>query len=353
VSDQTRTTRPPRGAGDGERGALLEVEDLTVRLRDGSRRRPIVQGVSMSVRPADCVAVVGQSGAGKSMSVRAVLGLLDPRRYEVTGRIRLAGVDLGGLSARERRRHVARSASLVFQNPTRSLNPTMRVGWQIAEAMYRAGDRAGRLSRSAARERAVTLMADVGIADPDGRFHSYPHQLSGGMRQRIVIAIALARRPQIMFCDEPTSSLDVTTQATVMDLLDDMRRQHGIATLLVTHDLALATSRVDTVMVMHRGRVVEVLPATTLGGGAAMPYTRALVGSVPDATRATLPRAVNLFPLRPVGELSGCAFEPYCDRADAGCAQRVPELDELAAGHWCRCWHPVVADHAERGRSQR
>jgi len=259
---------------------LVDVEDLTVALV-GSDARPILDRVSFSVQPGRMTALVGESGAGKSMTTKAILGALDERLFRVSGRMELAGRDLGGLSARERRRHVTGTAALVFQNPTRALNPTMRVGAQIAEAMRFAPGRS-RLSASDARARSIELMRQVGIAAPEDRFDAYPHQMSGGMKQRAVIAIALSLEPRVLFCDEPTSSLDVTTQALIMDLLDELRERLGLGILFITHDLVLAASRADDVLVLRDGRLVERLPAADLFHTAQDPYTRELISRVPD-----------------------------------------------------------------------
>jgi oligopeptide/dipeptide ABC transporter ATP-binding protein len=273
-----------------------------------------------------------------------VLGLLDDRRFEVTGSVRYGGVDVLTLPTKERRRRISSFASLVFQDPTRSLNPTMRVGWQVAEALMIADDPAKRLDKEEAKRKSIQLLRDVGIADPEERFFSYPHQLSGGMRQRVVIAIALSCQPRVVFCDEPTSSLDVTTQALIMDLLDSLRENFGIAVVLITHDLALASSRVDNVMVMYAGRLVESLPAATLFDNASMPYTRALLRAVPDPDNPVLMR-----PLPPALESfvslgAKCVYASQCERGQQDCLAAAPELRELKPGHLCRCWHPGAFD---------
>lgn len=318
---------------------VLEVRDLSVQIRHGSGLTSILEGLSYNVYPSDSVAIVGESGAGKSVGVRAVLDLLDRARFQVSGKIRLCGVDLVPLSTKARRTYISSVASLVFQDPTRSLNPTMRVGWQIAEAMYKVADREHRLGKAEARTKSIQLMREVGIADPEQRFHAYPHQLSGGMRQRVVIAIALSCEPKVMFCDEPTSSLDVTTQALIMDLLDSLRDRLGLAIVLITHDLALAASRTREVMVMYAGRLVESLPAADLFGQSSMPYTRALLASLPTVD------GVAEAPSAPSGgrlAIGGCSYRGLCPHGDDRCA-RAPDLIDLAIGHRVRCWHPVLS----------
>jgi oligopeptide/dipeptide ABC transporter ATP-binding protein len=328
------------------REPVLEVEDLRVALRPGSGGHRILEGVSYSLDAGSCVAMVGESGAGKSVSARAVLGLLDERRFDVTGRVRLCGEGLERLSQKERRRYVASVASIVFQDPTSALNPTMRVGWQIAEAMYASQVRSDKMSKTQARTASLELMREVGIADPEERFQSFPHQLSGGMRQRIVIAVALSCRPRVIFCDEPTSSLDVTTQAAIMDLLEELRDRLGIAMVLITHDLALASSRAERVMVMYGGRLVESLPAAGLFTKAAMPYTQALISALPDEEGGTLRSSRGgLGPV--VRPAEGCVYTPGCPRAETRCASEAPSLTEIEPAHLCRCWFPTAMAEVE------
>jgi oligopeptide/dipeptide ABC transporter ATP-binding protein len=318
---------------------VVEVEDLVVRVRRAGRSITLVDGLSYSVEPSESVAVVGESGAGKSIGVRAVLGLLDPTRFEVTGTVRLDGVTVKDLPKRKRLPHVTSVAALMFQDPGRSLNPTMRVGPQIAETMLRGSGREDGLTRAQARERSIDLMKAVGIGAAVQRYHAYPHELSGGMKQRIVIAIALACRPRVLFCDEPTSALDVTTQAAIMDLLDELRAEHGIATVTITHDLALAASRAQRVLVMYGGQVVESLPAQGIARHARMPYTRALISAVPDVGVAGRPpQPIDGAPPDPREPLAGCAFAPRCGFAEDQCGTARPDLLPLADDHDVRCW---------------
>lgn len=258
---------------------LVDVENLTVEVI-GREGPPLLDSVSFAVEPGRMTALVGESGAGKSMSTKAILGVLDDRIFRVSGRIEIDGTDVSHMRARARRRYTSSVAALVFQNPTRALNPTMRVGPQIAEAM-RYTTRGERLSANDARDRAIDLMKQVGIAAPGERYFAYPHQMSGGMKQRAVIAIALSMHPKVLFCDEPTSSLDVTTQALIMDLLDELRETLGLGILFITHDLVLAASRADDVIVLYGGKVVERLPVEDLFRRAEDPYTRYLISRVP------------------------------------------------------------------------
>jgi ABC-type dipeptide/oligopeptide/nickel transport system ATPase component len=352
---------------------LVEVEDLTVRVtgRDGP---PILDAVSFTVAPGKMTALVGESGAGKSMTTKAILGLLDDRVFKVSGRIVVVGKDVSAMRARARRRYTSSVTSLVFQNPTKALDPTMRVGPQIAEAL-RFSATGQHLSAKDAHTRAVDLMKQVGIAAPEERFHAYPHQMSGGMKQRAVIAIALSMNPKVLFCDEPTSSLDVTTQALIMDLLDELRERLGIGILFITHDLVLAASRADDVLVLHSGRVVECMPVRDIFDSAAMPYTRDLIARVPgigeptSGTRAPDPADPDLValdalapdalapdplvpvPLVPVAPpaarleaapgASACRYVGQCAFHQEICTERVPPLALVEPGHLVRCWFPV------------
>jgi oligopeptide/dipeptide ABC transporter ATP-binding protein len=325
-------------------GPVVRVEDLNIKVRAGGEWTHLVRDVSYTADPGDCLAIVGESGAGKSITIRAVLGLLDPHKFQVTGRVWLGGTELGTLRPAARRAHVTRHASLVFQDPARSLNPIMRVGPQIAETLRYGSGRPEKLTRAQARERSIELMRAVGIGAPEERYHAYPHELSGGMKQRIVIAIALACGSQVMFCDEPTSALDVTTQAQIMDLLDDLRTKRGITTVVITHDLALAASRAEQVIVMYAGQVVEALPAARLAASARMPYTEALIYAAPDPDdESGLPRPIEGRPPDPRFPLPGCSFQPRCGYAEADCAAQAPGLTDVAVNHSLRCWHPLAA----------
>jgi oligopeptide/dipeptide ABC transporter ATP-binding protein len=326
---------------------IVRVENLNVKVRTRSGWTHLVRDLSYAVGAGGCLAIVGESGAGKSLTVRATLGLLDKRAFQVSGRVWLGGVELGTLRPAQRQAHVTRYASLVFQDPSRSLNPIMRVGPQIAETLLKGSGRQERLTRIQARQRSIDLMRAVGLGAAEERYHSYPHELSGGMKQRIVIAIALACGSRVMFCDEPTSALDVTTQAQIMDLLDDLRVTRGIGTVVITHDLALAASRAQRVLVMYAGQVVEALPAADLAASARMPYTEALIYAAPDPDAdGGLPRPIEGSPPDPRSPLAGCSFRPRCPHAAADCATRAPELTLVGSDHSLRCWHPLTASAA-------
>ncbi|MCU1476584.1 MAG: transporter ATP-binding protein [Subtercola sp.] len=334
MSDQSQPIVKPQ--------PIVEVEDLWVWLRKRGREIPLVRGLSYTLRPAEALSIVGESGAGKSIGVRAALGLLDPRLFRVTGSSKLVGTDVLALTAKERARYVPSVAALVFQDPGRSLNPTMRVGDQIAEAFLKGSGYEPGMTRAKAEARALQLMKDVRIAAAEERFKAYPNQLSGGMKQRVVIAIAVACKPQVLFCDEPTSSLDVTTQAAIMDLIGELRDQTGIATVTITHDLALAASRARKVIVMYGGQVVEALPARLVATESAMPYTTALIEAVPDIDgNGTPPTPIEGMPPDPANLPSGCSFHPRCRFAQDDCLTNTPELRVVAPAHELRCFHPV------------
>jgi oligopeptide/dipeptide ABC transporter ATP-binding protein len=316
---------------------LLDVRDLRVRFTARGRVVHAVQGVSLTVGPGQTLAIIGESGSGKTVSAYAVMGLL-PRSADISGSIRFSGEEIVGRSERDLQQHRGRNAAMVFQDPERSLNPTMRIGTQITEAIqcHLA------LDRKQAHERAVDLLRMVRLPTPERRFYEYPHQLSGGMRQRVVIAIALACEPRLLIADEATTALDVTTQAQIMNLLLDLQQQLGTALVMISHDLALAASYAEDVIVMYAGRVVERAAASDLFGSVRMPYTRALLGAVPrvDAEPHTLLPVVGGRPPDLSTVLPGCAFAPRCPDAQQGCREEAPALKQHESGHWWACWHP-------------
>ncbi len=312
---------------------LLEVEHLSVDLRTRNGTVPVVRDVSFSIPAAGKVALLGESGAGKSVTARTIASILDERKFSTRGSVRVEGAEILGLREKEliqRRGKVA----LVFQDPTRTLNPSMRVGRQIAEGVLAVED----LSKDEAHARAVELMRDVGIADPGERYFSYPHQLSGGMRQRIVIAIALSMRPQLLLADEPTTSLDVTTQAQILDVISELCTVRQMALLLITHDVALAAATVEEIYVMYAGKLVEQAPALDVVTDARMPYTAALISAIPGMHGAGLPQAIPGRPPDLWALPSGCAFHPRCAQAVELCAMEEPPLVALGEGRRCAWW---------------
>jgi len=321
-------------------GALLEVEDLRVAFAVGGREVRAVDGVSYAVEPGRTLAIIGESGSGKTVGCRAIMGLL-PAGTAISGSARLRGTELIGLSDSALRKHRGSDMAMVFQDPARSLNPTMRVGKQITEAI-RTHRKVG---RAEARDQAIELLRLVRIPAPDRRFSEYPHQLSGGMRQRVVIAMALACRPKLLIADEATTALDVTTQAQIMELLLELQRELDMALIFISHDLGLAASYADEVVVMYAGRIVEQAPAKRLfgsGGTVKMRYTRALLDAIPHLERPAhteLP-VVTGRPPDPSMLPVGCSFAPRCPSAADDCAAKAPALAEHAPGHRWACWHP-------------
>jgi oligopeptide/dipeptide ABC transporter ATP-binding protein len=322
---------------------LLEVADLRVSFARRGHALRAVGGMSYAISAGQTLAIVGESGSGKTVSCRALMGLLPPSAT-VTGSARFLGSELIGLGENEMRRHRGTGIAMVFQDPARSLNPTMRIGAQIAEAIraHRAA------SRREAREQAVELLRLVHMPLPGRRFSEYPHQLSGGMRQRVMIAIALACRPRLLVADEATTALDVTTQAQIMELLLELQAELGMALMLISHDLGLAAAYADEVIVMYAGRIVEQAPASGLFSRVRMPYTRALFEAIPRLERpahSPLPVIAGR-PPDPAALPAGCAFAPRCRSARDDCRAAAPPLDEHEPGHRWACWHPVPAEGA-------
>jgi oligopeptide/dipeptide ABC transporter ATP-binding protein len=319
---------------------LLEVDDLRVAFAAGGREVRAVDGISYAVEPGRTLAIIGESGSGKTVGCRAVMGLL-PKGTVVSGSARIRGSELIGLSDTELRRHRGTDMAMVFQDPARSLNPTMRVGAQITEAITAHRQ----VGKSEANAQAVELLRLVRMPAAERRFHEYPHQLSGGMRQRVMIAIALACRPKLLIADEATTALDVTTQAQIMELLLELQQELDMALILISHDLGLAASYADEVVVMYAGKIVEQAPASRLfgrGGTVRMRYTRALLDAIPHLERPAhgeLP-VVGGRPPDPTALPPGCSFAPRCASAADDCLAKAPALIEHAPGHRWACWHP-------------
>ncbi|MCR2765078.1 ABC transporter ATP-binding protein [Microbacterium sp. zg.B48] len=328
-------------AGPAERAprpeTVLSVDDLRVTFTRGGRPVHAVGGISYDLEAGRMLAIIGESGSGKSVGVRALMGLLPPSA-RIEGSARLVGTELVGMDERSMRQIRGNDIAMVFQDPARSLNPTMSVGAQISEAV-RTHRR--EVKKAEAAERVIELLKLVRLPAPERRFHEYPHQLSGGMRQRVMIAIALASNPKVLIADEATTALDVTTQAQIMELLVDLQDRLGTAVIMISHDLGLAASYADDVLVMYGGRIVEQADTASLFGNVRMPYTKALLGAIPQLstpTHALLPviggHPPDLSALPP-----GCAFAPRCPRATQKCAER-PELIEHEPNHKYACWHP-------------
>jgi peptide/nickel transport system ATP-binding protein len=315
---------------------VLQVENLRVSFPTGGGGRVYpVDGVSFSLERGETLALVGESGCGKSLTSLALLRLIpSPGRVEEGSTIRLGDTDVLGLRGEALRKIRGRRVGMVFQDPMTSLNPVFTVGDQIAEGVRAHFD----VSRTEARKRALRLLQEVGIPDPDARLGAYPHQLSGGMRQRVMIAIALSAEPEILVADEPTTALDVTVQAQILEVLDRLRDTHGMAVLLITHDLGIVAGRADRVAVMYAGQIVEEAPTARLFARPSHPYTQGLFASVPRITGPV----ERLTPIggsvpAPGAWPSGCRFRPRCPKAFEK-SETMPPLLPVGPEHRMRCW---------------
>jgi oligopeptide/dipeptide ABC transporter ATP-binding protein len=317
------------------RETLLQVEGLTVAAVSGGRRLPIVRDVSFSVDQGETLAIVGESGSGKSMTMLAVMGLLGPGLAVVTGRVMFDGEDLAIVPEQRLREVRGAEMAMVYQDPMTSLNPLMRIGDQVAEAMTAHG-----VVRSEARRRSRAALARVGIPDPERTARSYPHEFSGGMRQRAMIATALVMEPKLLIADEPTTALDVTIQQQILALVRGLQRGTDMATIWITHDLGVVARLVDRVLVMYAGRIIEDAPVRDLFRAPQHPYTAALLASLPhltDSQRAPLAQ-IGGSPPEPGAVPEGCAYRPRCPYAISRCEVDPPLL---ARGHGqAACWVP-------------
>ncbi len=315
----------------------LSIRDLRV-VFDG-RHGPLtaIDGISFDIAPGEILGVVGESGAGKSLTGTAVIGLLDPPGRIAGGSIHLDGERIDNLPPRAMRRIRGRRIGAVFQDPLTSLHPLLRVGDQIVETILAHLD----VSRAQARRRALTLLHEVGIPSPETRIDHYPHQFSGGMRQRVVIALALCAEPRLIIADEPTTALDVSIQAQITSLLKRLSRDFGTAIMLVTHDMGVIAETADRVAVMYAGRVVEIGPVEAVTKHARHPYTSGLMASIPSVhRRAPLLRQIDGAMPRLTAIPEGCAFNPRCGFASARCRSERPIL--TADPHGASCWHPLA-----------
>jgi peptide/nickel transport system ATP-binding protein len=314
---------------------VLEVDELCVEFATDDGVLRAVDGVSIALASGERVAVVGESGSGKTVTALAIMGLVEPPGRIAAGDVRLDGRSLRGLAEDEYRQIRGRDIAMVFQDPMTALNPALRIGPQVAEAIT-VHDAS--VSRQAAAARAVEQLDEVGIASAAQRVRDYPHQLSGGMRQRVLIAMALANRPRVLIADEPTTALDVTTQAQILELLDTIGAERELAVVLVTHDLGVVAGHADRVVVMYAGRVVEEGTVDDVFAAPRHPYTRGLLAAVPTITSAR--GALTPIPGSPPNLLDlpeGCAFHPRCAFAQDRCRAAVPPLRELAPGHRAAC----------------
>ncbi len=325
-----------RRAGDGP---LLEVEDLRTAFRTAHGTVRAVDGVTFQLHRGSTLGIVGESGSGKTILSRSIMGLLPRVGTERSGTVRFEGEDISTRTPRQMPSLWGTEMAMIFQDPMTSLNPVVKIGRQITEGLrHHLG-----MSRTTARDTAERLLVEVGIPEAHRRLDEYPHQLSGGMRQRVTIAIALACGPTLLFADEPTTALDVTVQAQILDLLAAEQRERNMSMILVTHDLGVVAGRTDEIAVMYAGKIVEKAPTRVLFQHMKMPYTEALLASIPRIEQPSHTR-LTLIGGRPPNLMhppSGCRFSPRCPYAQDRCREEEPSLVEAAPGHTYACWYPV------------
>jgi oligopeptide/dipeptide ABC transporter ATP-binding protein len=322
---------------------ILEVDDLQTHFFTAVGTVRAVDGVSYNLKSGETLGVVGESGCGKSVSALSILRLVaNPPGRIVGGAIRFEGRNLLELGDGEMERIRGNEISMIFQEPMTSLNPLFTIGRQVSEAIALHQG----LSRKEAMNRAVEMLRRVYIPEPERRVHAYPHQMSGGMRQRVMIAMALSCNPKVLIADEPTTALDVTIQAQILELMRELQETYGTAIVLITHDMGVVAENADRVVVMYAGRKVEEAPAANLFDNPGHPYTKGLLGSIPhldaaaksDGARLRLNEikgmVPSLFDLPP-----GCSFAPRCSFATDHCRGEAPVLTEHRPGHWVACWH--------------
>ena len=313
---------------------VLSVENLTVSVQTADGWCPIVRDLSLTVAAGETLCLVGESGCGKSLTALAIMRLL-PRGARIDdGHIRLGDVDLAACDEVTLRGLRGRDLAMIFQEPMTSLNPVLRIGEQVTEGIRRHEA----VSATAARERALALFRKVRIPDPERRFAAYPHKLSGGMRQRVMIAMAIACRPKILIADEPTTALDVTVQAQILNLLRDLRAELGMSVILISHDMGVISEFTDRIAVMYAGQVVEQAAGSGLFEQPMHPYTDGLLRAIPDidadvARLATIPGSIP----DPAYPPAGCRFHPRCPEAIEACTQQMPAMIDLSAQHQTRC----------------
>ncbi|WP_367617339.1 ABC transporter ATP-binding protein [Plastoroseomonas hellenica] len=316
--------------------SLLEVQDLTTAFMTGRGEVNAVEDVSFSLNEGEILGIVGESGSGKSVTALSIMGLLpSPPARIAAGQVRFAGQTLTGLSERQMQPIRGPGIGMIFQEPMTSLNPVFSIGDQIMETI-RAHER---LPQAQLRARAVAMLDKVGIPAAARRLDDYPHQMSGGQRQRVMIAMALACRPRLLIADEPTTALDVTIQAQILDLLMDLRDEFGMAIIIITHNMGVIAETADRVLVMYAGRVIEEAPAARIFDHPRHPYTRGLLECVPSLTedRARLVAIPGTLP-EPARRPAGCRFAPRCAHAEPSCTQAVPALESLEPSHTAACF---------------
>lgn len=327
-------------------GRLFSVENLTVGFETEFGRHNVLNDVSFAIDAGKVIGIVGESGSGKSVSALAIMRLLGPQGFVQAGKIQLGGLDLLSLDEAGMRQLRGRRISMIFQEPMTSLNPLFTVGYQVAEVLNAHLGLTGR----AARKEVVGWFKRVGIPNPETRFDDYPHALSGGTRQRVMIAMAMACRPELLVADEPTTALDVTIQAQILDLMNELRREHGTAIILITHDMGVIARMANEVAVMYAGEVAETGTLRDVLTAPAHPYTRRLLAAMPTARRRSdrLPVIPGTMP-SPSAILPGCRFQPRCPEAVEICSLKAPPLFPVERGGEARCWLTQCATAAGAG----
>lgn len=325
-----------------ESGTLLQVENLLTHFVTAGGVVRAVDGVSFTLQHGQRLGIVGESGCGKTVLSRSVMGLLPRRNVIREGSVTFEGRELTTMSLRERQTIWGAEMAMIFQDPMTSLNPVMKIGKQLSEPLrIHLGS-----TRENARQIVLKLLQDVGIPEPEKRFNQYAHELSGGMRQRVMIAMALACGPSVLFADEPTTALDVTVQAQILDLIEFQRRERQMALVLVTHDLGVVAGHTDFIVVMYAGKVVEVAPTSTLFSDMKMPYTEALFQSIPKIEEPSHTRLTTIGGRPPnlITPPEGCRFSPRCPYVTDTCTKVEPELRKNGPDHYFACHHPVGSD---------
>jgi peptide/nickel transport system ATP-binding protein len=315
--------------------ALLEIRDLHVHFRTRDGIVHAVEGAQLTVDRARTLGIVGESGSGKSVTALSIIGLTRFPNAVISGEIEFDGIDLLTLPDRQLRDVRGRRIAMIFQDPLSSLHPLYKVGWQIVEAIQTHEN----VSKQEARERAISALREVGIPSPEKRIDSYPHELSGGMRQRVMIAMALVLKPDVLIADEPTTALDVTVQAQILDLIRRLKDEYGTAVIMITHDLGVIAELADEVAVMYAGRVMEKAPRQTLFTIPELPYTWGLMRSIPrlDAPRPGRLDSIAGLPPSLINLPAGCPFHPRCPYVMDVCLESEPELMESEPGHLVAC----------------
>jgi oligopeptide/dipeptide ABC transporter ATP-binding protein len=318
---------------------LFEVDNLQITF--DTKRGPLqaVRGVSLSIRKGESVGIVGESGSGKTVMSRAAMGLLRGRKVHRSGSVKIEGEELLTLSNEQIRNFWGLRIAMIFQDPMTALNPVRKVGSQFAESLVKRMN----MSKDEAAKRTLELLALVKMPEPEKAIQKYPHQLSGGMRQRVMIAMAIACEPELLFADEPTTALDVTVQAQVLELLSELRERLGMAMVIVTHDLGVVAGHTDKIAVMYGGEIVEMASTPDLFANTKMPYTEALMESIPRLDRKRGDRLPTIpgSPPDPIAARTGCGFAPRCRYATDKCRNEHPELTDAGNGHMYRCFFPI------------